>query len=347
MPRPGRLTCPPDCSYEHHLCPPEGGLNCSGWLHECPGRKCNKRGCTETIESATQRNLDVIWRHMPDSPRGPASTPRLLLLTATFPHPLQLIKLTHCARVLARVPNTLWLVAEDAAQRSADVASLLRNTRKPYRHLAVGPTHMGGNEQRNALLQLIKRERLEGIVYNLDDDNAYHPFLWDEIRRLRPMRVGVFAVRRSIYPPPPCDGILPTLPHAHFTTRQHLIERPTYDDQGRFDGFEAGWCDPKGWLWARHGPRTFCVDMAGFVFDASLLQHVPEPLWNYTGHGGESEFIGKLLPGGVPEDLQPLANCGRDLLVFHNEYRTVPRAVWRLPTRCGLERSIRIARPPS
>jgi hypothetical protein len=274
---------------------------------------------------------------MPDPPSEPASTPRLLLLTVTFPHPLQLIKLTHCARVLARVPNTLWLVGEDAAQLSADVASLLLITGKPYLHLAVGPTRKGGNAQRNALLQIVKREHLKGIVYNMDDDNAYHPYLWDEIRRLRPMHVGVFAVRRSVYPPPPCDGIFPTLPHAHFTTRHHLIERPTYDEHGRFAGFEAGWCDPKSWLWSRHGPRAFCVDMAGYAFDAALLQHVPEPLWNYTGHGGESEMIAKLLPGGVPEDLQPLANCGRDVLVFHNEYRNVPRAVWQSPTRCGLD----------
>ena len=46
--------------------------------------------------------------------------------------------------------------------------------------------------------------------------------------------------------------------------------------------------------------------------------------WNYTGHGGESELVERLLPGGSPEDLQPLANCGLDVLVFHNEYRTLP-----------------------
>ena len=26
----------------------------------------------------------------------------------------------------------------------------------------------------------------------------------------------------------------------------------------------------------------------------------------------------QLLPGGYPEDLQPLANCGHDVLVMHN-----------------------------
>ena len=35
--------------------------------------------------------------------------------------------------------------------------------------------------------------------------------------------------------------------------------------------------------------------------------------------GGESEFIGRLLgPHAFPEDLQPLGNCGHDVLVVPN-----------------------------
>lgn len=117
-----------------------------------------------------------------------------------------------------------------------------------------------------------------------------------------------------------------------------MIERPTYDGRtGRFAGFEAGWCDPAAWNWAKRGPRTFCVDMGGFAFDTALLQQVEGPLWDYKGHGGESEFISKLLPGGVPEDLQPLANCGQDVLIFHNEYRTVPVPVRRPRGLCGFD----------
>ena len=51
--------------------------------------------------------------------------------------------------------------------------------------------------------------------------------------------------------------------------------------------------------------------------------------WNYAGRrrrggnatewrGGESEFIEQLMPNGYPEDLQPLAHCGHDILVMHN-----------------------------
>ena len=132
---------------------------------------------------------------------------RLILLTVSFPHAVQLHKLRHCARALSIVPNTLWLVAEDAAVPTPAVSALLRSTGKPHRHLAIGPTRKGGNAQREALLQLVRRERLDGIVYNMDDDNAYHPALWAELRRLQPLRVGIVAVRRGAYPPPPCDGV--------------------------------------------------------------------------------------------------------------------------------------------
>ena len=103
--------------------------------------------------------------------------------------------------------------------------------------------------------------------------------------------------------------------------------------------------------------RARSVSTSGFVFDAALLQRVPspQPIWNYTGHGGESELIVKLLgPAASAEDLQPLANCGQDVLVFHNEYRTVPVPVHRPRQRCATdgwgfeddgERRIRPTRP--
>ena len=77
--------------------------------------------------------------------------------------------------------------------------------------------------------------------------------------------------------------------------------------------------------------------MGGFAFDATLLQHVVGAHWNYTGHGGESELVEKLLPGGSPADLQPLANCGLDVLVFHNEYRTLPQPFLWPRAHCGMD----------
>jgi len=42
----------------------------------------------------------------------------------------------------------------------------------PHVYLAHGPTRSGGNAQRNVALKLIRDGRLNGIVYQLDDDNA-------------------------------------------------------------------------------------------------------------------------------------------------------------------------------
>ena len=194
----------------------------------------------------------------------------------------------------------------------------------------------------------------EGIVYNLDDDNGYHPRLWNELRALRPNRVGVLAVRRAVYPPPRCDGRF--LPLLGREKRLIKVERPVYENAtGAFVRFDAvrlvaacftlpqprcllispalmptslptkmhanlqGWCTStsgkQSWMTRRYGARTYCVDMGGFAFDAVLLRRITgETLWSYSRHGGgESELIHKLLPGGSPADLQPLANCGRDV----------------------------------
>lgn len=80
------------------------------------------------------------------------------------------------------------------------------------------------------------------------------------------------------------------------------------------------------------------------------------PRWNYTGRrrrltkggwdggatgpplsrsgrvewrGGETEFLQQLLPRGFPEDLQPLANCGHDVLVYHNGLVGADAGKWR------------------
>ena len=181
----------------------------------------------------------------------------------------------------------------------------------------------------------------------MDDDNAYHPSLFNELRRVGKNRVGVLAVRRAIFPPPRCDGVFrrlvaPTVTRGAVPVppeRIQRIERPIYSGRGcAFQRFEAGWCRVPGFLRRERGMRSFCLDMGGFAFDARLLRRIrgDTPWAAPLGRGGESELIERLLPGGHPADLQPLANAGRDVLVFHNEWRTVPFAL-RQPTAraCG------------
>jgi hypothetical protein len=165
---------------------------------------------------------------------------------------------------------------------------------------------------------------------------ADHPALWDELRRVEPLRVATFAVRNNFY----------------------VVERPVYDPLGQLRYYIAGWCY-SSYTAQRLGPRMFCVDMGGFAFDAELLQRIdPGTIWNYTGRsrvervgwgdvrrtahrkrrhrlewrGGESEFVEQLLgPSAFPEDLQPLGNCGHDVLVFHNGFNQT----WQWSERGG------------
>ena len=317
----GVMRCPPDCWAEPLVCAPP---HCSSLGNGCPVRRSNRTSWTEPATHYARRTLRYLWRHAPPPPYPTAAphAPQLLLVTVTFAHRLQAQRLEQCARALRGVPNVLWIVVEDSRDKSELVSGMLARqwpgsgATAPLatRHLAHGPTNKGGNAQRNAALELIRREVLLGTVYFMDDDNGYAHQLWAALRQLHPLRVGVLAVRQwegDVLHPPRCDGSY--APLAPGKRREHFVERPTYDaSTGRFAGFETGWCDPSSYKWRQAGPRVFCLDMGGFAFDAALLHRLPAAAaaWGYTGHGGESEFVEKLLPNGSSEDLQPLANCG-------------------------------------
>lgn len=267
------LVCPLEgCEVKmrHRTCP-----------SHCTNASCPNRGKRAPLLPYVRRVLRVVDSLRPPHPppeRGGARA--LLLITTTFPHDEQLIRLRQCARVIEGEPNVTWIVVEDAATRSARVAALLARCGVRYEHLAYGPTRRGGNAQRNLALKFIRDRSLEGVVYNLDDDNGYHPRLWNELRRVGRGRVGVIAVRRGVYPPPRCDGRF--LPLLMGQRRTILIERPLYDNvTGAFVRFEAGWCKKRSWMVRKYGARKFCVDMGGFAFDAALLQKLHGEIWEY------------------------------------------------------------------
>ena len=262
---------------------------------------------------------------------------KLLLVTTTYPHAEQRTKLQHCLR---RIKNAVdhgwverWIIVEDAQERTPAVAALLRRSKTPYIHLAIGPSRAKGHVQRGLAYETIRDLRLRGIVYNLDDDNEYDPRLWSALRELRPGRVGVLAVQLGL------RGV-----------RERQVERPLYDRAtGRFGGFQAGWCYGDGFLSQTYGPRRFCIDMGGFAFDAALIhERAGGPPWSFNGsfdrsdasvrtwRGGESEFLATLIT--FPEELQPLLNCGLDVLVYHNGLRTHWRQSERKPFRGLVQR---------
>jgi len=260
--------------------------------------RANTSGFTET-KTLTQPVFDL---------EDAVPLVRLLMVTITVPHNRQIEKLSNCLHVLNRQTNLLWLVVEDAATRTDAVSSLLANANASFdvHHHAVGPTKSFGNAQRSYALSYIRDHRLDGVVYMMDDDNRYNAKLFPELRTVRPESIGVFAIRRWSW------------------ANTQLIEMPIYT-RGRFTRFQAGWCND-GWLAHKFGPRHFCVDMGAFAFDAKLLHRVRGDPWNATSfaspHGGENELLMNLV--GRDYDLnrlQPLADCGTTVYVFHNEYR--------------------------
>ena len=199
------------------------------------------------------------------------------------------------------------MVAEDAAAKTPAAASLLAELSASvgglsHHHLAIGPTRSKGHAQRSLALRWLRSQRAEGVVFNLDDDNEYHPALWAELLALKPGRVGVLAV-----------GFPTELQHGELHG-ETVVEGPIYAPSGKLRGFTAGWCRDSLYKW-QYGPRFFCVDMGGFAFDAALLKHVKGVPWSYAGRrkrgsnatewrGGESEFIEALY-------------CPMSLEVFH------------------------------
>ena len=97
-----------------------------------------------------------------------------------------------------------WIVAEDAATKTPAVATLLQRVARErgvrVTHFAEGPSRAKGHVQRNLAYALIRDQQLDGVVYNMDDDNEYDPRLWAALRRLGSMRVGTVAVLMDARP---------------------------------------------------------------------------------------------------------------------------------------------------
>ena len=131
----------------------------------CSNVSCPVRGKGAMRAPWLRKNMEVVRSLLPSHPPPirEASQRRLLLVTTTYSHIEQLMRLEHLIHVVADEPNVLWVVVEDAAETSHEVAQLLReHARVKTVHLAHGPTRRGGNAQRNVALQYIRDNALEG-----------------------------------------------------------------------------------------------------------------------------------------------------------------------------------------
>ena len=205
----------------------------------------------------------------------------VMVVTPTYDRPARMAHLERCLSVFSQVPGLHWIVIEDAGAPSPDVAELLSRSKISHDLLAIGPTRCWGNAQRDLGLRHIRDKSLQGVVYLADDDNGYEPQLFAELARLK--RVAILPV-----------GLLGPFG----------IERPIVR-AGRIVGWRAHWKS-----------RRFPVDMAGFAFDAAVLDSVDGPIWTYDGRGGESEFLERFVSSA--DELEVLCDRGRRCHVWHN-----------------------------
>lgn len=187
----------------------------------------------------------------------------------------------HLKSILDKRDDVRWVVVEDGDATDPRIAGFLPRYATYLHH---GPTRDMGNLQRNLALEHIRDSGTEGVVYNADDDNMYHPRLFDEI--LKTKGVSIFPVGRL---------------------GPKGVERPILVN-GRFDRWDADWTE-----------RKFPVDMAGFAFHSRLLKGLENPLWDHKGRGGESEFISKLI--NSPDEAEFLCEGCTKVFVMHNELR--------------------------
>jgi hypothetical protein len=206
----------------------------------------------------------------------------ILFVTCTYKRPGRIAFLRrHVDRLFSRISNYTWILVEDAAATDPDVAVLLAGLNAIY--LNAGPTLDKGNIQRNLAYETIRDRRIDGVVYNMDDDNLVYETLCPELRKVS--RFAVFPVG-NLGP----GG----------------IERPVVAD-GRILGWMAGWAE-----------RAFPIDMGGFAFPSRILFDLPSPVWSHTGIGGESEFIARFVRSADELDAS-LCHYNKMCLVYHNE----------------------------
>lgn len=206
---------------------------------------------------------------------------QLIIVTPTWKRKGRAPYMRRFIDVLKNQENLLWLVVEDGEECDSYLTELFEASGIRYRYWAVGPTSDKGNLQRNAALEHIVDSRIEGIVYNADDDNLYHPDLFGELRKVE--RIALL----------PVGNLGPS-----------GVERPVVKS-GRIESWDAGW---QG--------RRYPVDMAGFAFNSSLLAEFERPLWKYKGRGGESEFLEMI--GGLSVGFEFLCDNCTTCLVWHN-----------------------------
>ena len=206
----------------------------------------------------------------------------ILFVTATFDRPLRIAYLRrHIAEIFSHIDNYTWLIVEDGDAVDPDVRAATAGFNAI--HLTCGPTRDKGHAQRNFAMEYIRAHRLEGVVYNMDDDNFCYRLLCNELRKVE--KIAIF----------PVGNLGPV-----------GIERPVIHEG-------------KLVFWSAHFlERAYPVDVGGIAFPSRVLFELEPPFWPWTGMVGESELVTRFVQAGYELDLT-LCHGNRMCLVYHNE----------------------------
>ncbi|GAA6010517.1 hypothetical protein JCM10207_001342 [Rhodosporidiobolus poonsookiae] len=254
---------------------------------------------------------------------------RILVVTPTRDDLTRYPSLLYMAHALAHsnsAKRITWIVLEDAPELDPSVAHLLKASALDHRYMTVRSTSKTahrGIPQRNAALELIKAERMHGLVYFADDDNAYRPSLWSHLRDLPADSFTIFSVGNTGYmgfesavlepvspssPPPAASvgGADANLPSALSSSSLS----PANSDLRRISQWTCDFC-----------PRRWNVDMSGFAFHSSLL-HAPAGdalAFNDSARIGflETEFL-QLLEKMDESSLVVIPDLLDEVHVWHN-----------------------------
>jgi len=230
--------------------------------------------------------------------RNAQGNKKLLWVMPTYPFKDRLRILCQILTLMQK-QNVKLIMVEDGPVIDEKARDMLEAKGVDYEYLAVGPTHDKGHVQRNLALERIRDKKWEGIVYNGDADNWYDKEVFAILQQVPPMSVGFMAV----------GGL--GFKDCYSWHGKDIAEFPWFEG-GKIKDWCAGWKE-----------RAFPIDMAGFAFDAQLLQGLPSPVWQHHGVGGESEFISKIKTSHPSVRLAPLAGIDHGgpskLYVSHNK----------------------------
>lgn len=229
--------------------------------------------------------------------------PKIYAITPTYARPAQKAELTRLSHLFMLVPNLHWIIIEDSNSTTALVRNLLIRaglenrftqlfikTPPEFKLEGKDPNWIKprGVEQRNLALTWLRANAdvdRHAVVFFMDDDNSYSVELFAEMSKIKPGQVGIWPV-----------GLVGGL----------MVERPLLDQDNKVVGFNAAW----------RPERPFPVDMAAFGISMDLFIKYPQAVFSFEVQRGyqESEILRYLT---TRDQLQPLANNCRDVLVWH------------------------------